>query len=82
MQKVIFGIALAAVAMLLAYVHADAAPALAVAMSGAVAVDMEGLVRKFDDQHSEVKKLIEAGRIVPVGDGLLEGETQSYEVRV
>jgi hypothetical protein len=29
-----------------------------------------------------VKKLIEAGRIVPVGDGLLEGETQSYEVRV
>jgi hypothetical protein len=26
-----------------------------------------------------VKKLIEAGKIVPVGDGLFEGDTQSYE---
>jgi hypothetical protein len=26
-----------------------------------------------------VKKLIEAGKIAPVGDGLFEGDTQSYE---
>jgi HK97 family phage major capsid protein len=61
MKNLIFGIAFAAVAMVVAYMHAgEAASAVMIGMSAAAAIDMEGLSRKFDATQLEMKQLIEA----------------------